>query len=137
MEHKIIILSTDNSNKDIEINKLTEENKNLKNNKELLKRNEIIKEQNSTIQDQKEEISKLSGLVDVLNNNITSLKEKLGTEVNKWKNLFKKMCTAIDKVLKRDKPKENLEDYEDIADAINHGYYGKTNKNKDDFEIER
>lgn len=31
----------------------------------------------------------------------------------------------------------SLEDYEDIADAINHGYYGKTNKNKDDFEIER
>ena len=137
LEHKIIILSTDNSNKDIEINKLTEENKNFKNNKELLKRNEIIKEQKSTIQDQKEEISKLSGLVDVLNSNIASLKEKLETEVNKWKNLFNKMCMAIDKVLKRDKPKEKLEDYEDIADAINHGYYGKKSKNKDDFEIER
>ena len=137
LEHKIIILSTDNSNKEIEINKLTEENKTFKNNKELLKRNEIIKEQKSTIQDQKEEISKLSGLVDVLNSNIASLKEKLETEVNKWKNLFKKMCMAIDKVLKRDKPKEKLEDYENIADAINHGYYGKNNKNKDDFEIER
>ena len=102
-----------------------------------LKRNEIIKEQKSTIQDQKEEISKLSELVDILNNNIESLKEKLETEVNKWKNLFQKMCKAIDKVLKRDKPKEKLEDYEDIADAINHGYYGKNNKNKDDFEIER
>ena len=77
LEHKIIILSTDNSNKDIEINKLTEENKTFKNNKELLKRNEIIKEQKSTIQDQKEEISKLSDLVDILNNNIESLKEKL------------------------------------------------------------
>ena len=32
------------------------------------------------------------------------------------------MCKAIDKVLKRDKPKERLEDYEVIADAINHGY---------------
>ena len=137
LEHKIIILSTDNSNKDIEINKLTEENKTFKNNKELLKRNEIIKEQKSTIQDQKEEISKLSELVDILNNNIESLKKKLETEVNKWKNLFQKMCKAIDKVLKRDKPKERLEDYEDIADAINHGYYGKNNKNKDDFEIER
>lgn len=50
---------------------------------------------------------------------------------------FQKMCMAIDKVLKRDRPKENLEDYEDIADAINHGYYGKKSKNKDDFEIER
>ena len=137
LEHKIIILSTDNTNKDIEINKLTEENKTFKNNKELLKRNEIIKEQKSTIQDQKEEISKLSDLVDILNNNIESLKEKLETEVNKWRNLFQKMCKAIDKVLKRDKPKEKLEDYEDIADAINHGYYGKNNKNKDDFEIER
>ncbi len=137
LEHKIIILSTDNTNKDIEINKLTEENKIFKNNKELLKRNEIIKEQKSTIQDQKEEISKLSELVDILNNNIESLKSKLETEVNKWKNLFQKMCKAIDKVLKRDKPKEKLEDYEDIADAINHGYYGKSNKNKDDFEIER
>lgn len=137
LEHKIIILSTDNSNKDIEINKLYEENRTFKNNKELLKRNEIIKEQKSTIQDQKEEISKLSELVDILNNNIASLKEKLETEVNKWKNLFKKMCKAIDKVLKRDNPKEKLEDYEDIADAINHGYYGKNNKNKDDFEIER
>lgn len=137
LEHKIIILSTDNFNKDIEINKLTEENKTFKNNKELLKRNEIIKEQKSTIQNQKEEISKLSSLIDVLNSNIASLKEKLETEVNKWKNLFKKMCMAIDKVLKRDKPKERLEDYEDIADAINHGYYNKSNKNKDDFEIER
>lgn len=137
LEHKIIILSTDNSNKDIEINKLYEENRTFKNNKELLKRNEIIKEQKSTIQDQKEEISKLSELVDILNNNIASLKEKLETEVNKWKNLFQKMCKAIDKVLKRDKPKERLEDYEDIADAINHGYYGKNNKNRDDFEIER
>ncbi len=137
LEHKIIILSTDNSNKDLEINKLTEENKTFKNNKELLKRNEIIKEQKSTIQDQKEEISKLSELVDILNSNIESLKSKLETEVNKWKNLFQKMCKAIDKVLKRDKTKEKLEDYEDIADAINHGYYGKNNKNKDDFEIER
>ena len=137
LEHKVIILSTDNTNKNIEINKLTEENKTFKNNKELLKRNEIIKEQKSTIQDQKEEISKLSELVDILNNNIESLKSKLETEVNKWKNLFQKMCKAIDKVLKRDKPKERLEDYEDIADAINHGYYGKNNKNKDDFEIER
>ncbi len=137
LEHKIIISSTDNTNKDIEINKLTEENKTFKNNKELLKRNEIIKEQKSTIQAQKEEISKLSELVEILNNNIESLKSKLETEVNKWKNLFQKMCKAIDKVLKRDKPKEKLEDYEDIADAINHGYYGKNNKNKDDFEIER
>ena len=130
LQRKIIILSTDNTNKDIEINKLTKENKNFKNNSELIKRNEIIKEQ-------KDEIGKLKDLVNVLENNIKNLKEKLETEVNKWKNLFKKMCKAIDKVLNRDKPKENLEEYEDIADAINYGYYNKNNKNKDDFEIER
>ncbi len=47
------------------------------------------------------------------------------------------MCRAIDKVLGRDKPKEYLEDYEDIADAINYGYYDKGNKKdkSEDFEI--
>ena len=45
------------------------------------------------------------------------------------------MCKAIDKVLDRDKPKEYLEDYEDIADAINYGYYNKEDKEKDDLEI--
>lgn len=45
------------------------------------------------------------------------------------------MCKAIDKVLDRDKPKEYLEDYEDIADAINYGYYDKEDKEKDDLEI--
>ena len=46
------------------------------------------------------------------------------------------MCKAIDKVLGRDRPKENLEDYEDIADAINYGYYSKNiDKDKDDYEI--
>lgn len=129
LQHKVIILSTDNTNKDIEINKLTKENKTFKNNSELLKRNEIIKEQ-------KEEIGKLKDLVAILENNVENLKEKLETEVNKWKNRFKKLCNAIDKLLGKDKPQEKLEDYENIADAINYGYYNK-NKDKDDFEIER
>lgn len=130
LEHKVVILSTDNDNKDLIIDKLTKENKTFKNNSELIKRNEIIKEQ-------KQEISKLKGLVDILNNNIESLKIKLEKEVDKWKNLFKKMCKAIDKVLDRDEPKEYLEDYEDIADAINYGYYNDdNNKDKDDYEIE-
>ena len=72
----------------------------------------------------------------ILNNNIENLKEKLETEVNKWKNRFKKLCDAIDKLLGRDKPSEKLEDYEDIADSINHGCYGKNDKDKDDFELE-
>lgn len=137
LEHKVVILSTDNDNKDLIIDKLTKENKTFKNNSELIKRNEIIKEQKSTIKEQKQEISRLKGLVDILNNNIESLKIKLEKEVDKWKNLFKKMCKAIDKVLDRDEPKEYLEDYEDIADAINYGYYNDdNNKDKDDYEIE-
>ena len=130
LQHKIIILSTDNTNKDMEINKLTEENKTFKNNNELLKRNEIIKEQ-------KQEIGRLNDLVNILSNNIESLKTKLETEVDKWKSLLKKICKALDKVLGRDKPKDKLEEYENIADAINYGYYSKNHKNKDDFEIER
>lgn len=130
LQHKIIILSTDNANKDMEINKLTEENKTFKNNSELLKRNEIIKEQ-------KQEIGRLNDLVNILSNNIENLKTKLETEVDKWISLLKKICKALDKVLGRDKPKDKLEEYENIADAINYGYYSKNNKNKDDFEIER
>lgn len=137
LEHKVVILSTDNDNKDLIIDKLTKENKTFKNNSELIKRNEIIKEQKSTIKEQNQEISRLKGLVDILNNNIESLKIKLEKEVDKWKNLFKKMCKAIDKVLGRDEPKEYLEDYEDIANAINYGYYNDdNNKDKDDYEIE-
>ncbi len=139
LENKVVILSTDNDNKNLMIDKLTKENKTFKNNKELIKRNEIIKEQKSTIKEQKQEIIRLNDLVYILNNNIESLKFKLEKEVNKWKSLFKKMCKAIDKVLGRDKPKEYLEDYGDIADAINYGYYDKNkdrNKDKDDYEIE-
>lgn len=130
LQHKIIILSTDNANKDMEIAKLTEENKTFKNNNELLKKNKIIKEQ-------KQEIGRLNDLVNILSNNIESLKTKLETEVDKWKSLLKKICKALDKVLGRDKSKDKLEEYENIADAINYGYYSKNHKNKDDFEIER
>lgn len=130
LQHKIIILSTDNANKDMEIAKLTEENKTFKNNNELLKKNKIIKEQ-------KQEIGRLNDLVNILSNNIENLKTKLETEVDKWKSLLKKICKALDKVLGRDKPKDKLEEYENIADAINYGYYSKNHKNKDDFEIER
>ena len=130
LQHKIIILSTDNANKDMEIAKLTEENKTFKNNNELLKKNKIIKEQ-------KQEIGRLNDLVNILSNNIESLKTKLETEVDKWKSLLKKICKALDKVLGRDKSKDKLEEYENIANAINYGYYSKNHKNKDDFEVER
>jgi len=39
-------------------------------------------------------------------------------EIIKWKNLFKKLCSAIDKVLNKE-PEVNLEDYEVVADNIN------------------
>ena len=135
LENKVTILSTDNNNKDLMIDKLTKENKNFKNNSELIKKNKIIREQKSTINEQKQEIGRLSELVDILNNTVDSMKIKFEKEVEKWKNLFKKMCKAIDKVLGRDKPKERLEDYEDIADAINYGYYSKNNdKDKDLYD---
>lgn len=136
LENKVTILSTDNNNKDLMIDKLTKENTTFKNNSELIKKNKIIKEQKSTIKEKDQEIGRLSELVDILNNTVDSMKIKFEKEVEKWKNLFKKMCKAIDKVLGRDKPKERLEDYEDIADAINYGYYNKNNdKDKDDYEI--
>ena len=70
LQRKIIVLNTDNYNKDITIKKLTEENNTFKNNKELIKRNEIIKEQKDTINNQKKEISRLNGLIKVLENSI-------------------------------------------------------------------
>lgn len=140
LEKKVVVLNTDNKNKDFEIDKLSKENKIFKENKEYLKQKDIIKEQKTTIKEQKQEIGRLSELVDILNNNIETLKFKLDREINKWKNLFKKVCKALDKVLGRDKPKDNLEDYENIADAINYDYYNydKNYENdKDDIEIGR
>lgn len=52
--------------------------------------------------------------------------------------MFKKLCKAIDKILNRE-PKQNLEEYENLADAINNDYYDyetKNYKDKDDYEIE-
>lgn len=144
LQRKVIVLNTDNYNKDITIKKLTEENNTFKNNKELIKRNEIIKEQKDTINNQKKEISRLNGLVKVLENSIEdwkdkveNLKDKFDKELEKWLNVLRKVCKALDKVLGRDKPKEYLEDYEDIADAVNYGWYSKNNKSRDDFDIER
>lgn len=138
LQKKIIILNTDNTNKDLMIDKLSKENDSFKSNTELIKRNEIIKEQNTTIKEQKEEISRLNELVDILKSNVENLKDKLEKEINKWKNRFQKLCDAIDKVLGR-KPKEYIEDYEDLADAINNDNYDydkNEEKDKDDFEIE-
>lgn len=138
LKQEVIVLSADNTNKDILIKKLNDENETFKNNSELIKRNEIIKNQKTTIKSQKKEISRLNDLVEILNNSIEDIKSKFEKEITKLKRILNKVCKAIDKLLGRDKPKEYLEDYEDIADAINYGYYSKNNdneKDKDDFEI--
>ena len=126
LEKKNILQEQELMNKDTEINKLNKENYIFKNNEELMKRDNLIKEQRTTIKEQKKEITRLSDLVDILNNNIKSLKEKLNKEIEYWKKLFNKLASAIDKVLER-KPKEYVEDYEDLADAINNNYYDKDN----------
>ncbi len=128
---------TEIDNQNVTINKLSSENETLKNNEELIKRNNLIKEQKATIKEQKKEINRLNDLINILNNNIESLKEKLTNEIDKWKKRFQKLCDAIDKVLGR-KPREYIEDYEDLADAINNDFYDyekNEEKDKDDFEI--
>ena len=77
LQKKVIVLNTDNYNKDITIKKLTEENNTFKNNKELIKRNDIIKEQKDTIEEQKQEITRLNGLVKVLESSIDDWKKKV------------------------------------------------------------
>ena len=114
------------------------ENESFKNNEDIKRKNNIIKEQKNTIKEQKKEINRLNDLVDILNNNIDNLKEKFEIEIDKWKKRFKKLCNAIDKLLGR-KPNEYVEDYEDLADSINYGYYDKNKENekdKDDFYID-
>ncbi len=46
------------------------------------------------------------------------------------------MCNAIDKVLGR-KSSKYIEDYEDLANAINYDYYDSNSKSHDDFDIGR
>lgn len=135
LEKKNILQEQEIKNKDLTIDKLTKENSTFKNNTELVKRNNLIKEQKETISKQKKEITRLSDLVEVLNNNIKTLKEKLNKEIEYWKNLFNKLANAIDKVLGRE-PKEYADDYEDLADAINNDYYDydKDDMDKDDFD---
>ena len=136
LEQINIYQKTEIENKDITINKLSKENESFKNNEELVKRNNLINEQKATIKEQKKEINRLNDLVEILSNNIENLKAKLEKEINKWKNRFKKMCKAIDTLLNRDNPKDDVEDYEDLADLINISYYdNETNKDKDDMEI--
>ena len=129
-----VLQQTEINNKNALITKLSNENENFKQNRELIKRNKIIEEQKDTIKEQKKEITRLKNIVNVLENNIDNLKQKFEREIDKWKNLFSKMCKAIDKVLKRE-PKKYIEDYEDLADSINYDYYDKEKDKSDDFDI--
>ena len=121
--------------KAITIEKLSEENKNFRNNEEIIKRNQKIIEQHETIKEQNKELKRLNDLVNILENNINNLKIKFEEEITKWKNLFYKMCNAVDKLLNR-KPKANIRDYEILANSINRGRYGEKNKKgKDNFDL--
>ncbi len=137
LEQINVLQQSEIETKDMAIQKLTTENDSFKNNKELIKRDNLIKEQKSTIKNLKKENNRLSDLVNILENNIESLKIKLNKEIEKWKKLFNKMCNALDKVLKRE-PKEYVEDYEDLADSIindNYDYEKNKEKEKKDYEI--
>ena len=124
------IISKDNT-----ITKLTTENNSYKNNKEIKKRDKLINEQRSTIIEQKEEISRLSSIVKILENKIEDLKSKFDNEIEKWKDRFSKLAKAIDKVLGKESY-NHIEDYDKLANAINYGYYRKNNnKNKHEIEL--
>lgn len=126
-----VIQETQLREKDETIKKLSNENN-------FFRNNNILFDKTNFINKQKEEIERLTDLVDSLTKKIDDIKEKVEKKINKWKNLFKKLCKAIDKILDRE-PKQNLEEYEDLADAINNDYYDyetKNYKDKDDYEIE-
>lgn len=137
LKKQVIVLNTDNQNKDIEINKLLKENDTFKNNKELIKRNEIIKEQKSTIKEQTQEISRLNGVIDILNSQIENLQAKLDKFKEKIYNFCDKICRALaHKIgLHYDKDDDiNYYEMESYAYDINRKYDKEKDKS-DDFEI--
>ena len=116
---------------EIQITRLLTSNNRFKANKEYLKQKEMLKEQQQEIKDLKSELSKK----DLLINSLKSIKSKLEQELDRWKSLFDKMASAIDKIFGRKKSKY-IEDYENLADSINYDYYkNPKEKDKDDFEI--
>lgn len=131
-----IIQENELKEKDVIINILSTENDSFKNNKEIKIRNQlidnqklVINEQEKTIKSKDKEIKRLNGIIKNLSNNIDDLKIILEKEIEKWKNRFWKMCSAIDKLLGRE-PRSYAEHYENMTDAIKHGYYFDRNKSK-------
>ena len=138
LKKQVIVLNTDNKNKDIEINKLLKENDTFRNNKELVKRNEIIKEQKSTIKEQKQEINRLNGVIDILNNQIETLQAKFDKFKEKMYNFCNKICRALAHKIGLHYDKDDEIDYyemESYTYDINRKYDKEKNKS-DDFEIE-
>ncbi|MFI3260678.1 MAG: plasmid recombination protein [bacterium] len=117
--------------KDNIIEYLTVENNSFKNNNELVIRNKKIKELSSTIKEQKEKINNLNSIVNILESNIKDLK----ITVNKLKDTIFNIGKAICKVLKI-KKKDGIDNYNDLADAINYDYYKQVTKKKDN-DMER
>ena len=136
-----IIQENEIKEKDIIINNLSTENDSFKNNKEIKIRNElidnqkkVISEQKQTIKNKDKEINLLNGIINILNNNIENLKLKLNEEIDKWKNRFWKMCSAIDKLLDKE-PSSYADHYEDLANAIKYDYYfNRKHKKKNDID---
>ncbi len=117
--------------KDNVIEKLTLENNSFKNNKELVIRNEKIKKLSSTIKEQKEKINNLNGLINILESNIKDLKRT----ISKLKYVIFNIGKALCKALRIDK-KNEIEDYNDLANSINYDYYKPKSNNKDN-DMER
>ena len=137
LKKQVVVLNTDNKNKDIEINKLLKENNTFRNNKELIKRNELIKEQKSTIKEQKQEINRLNDVIDILNNQIENLQAKFDKFKEKMYNFCNKICRALaHKIgLHYDKDDDiNYYEMESYAYDINRKYDKEKDKS-DDFEI--
>ena len=136
-----IIQESELKEKEKIINNLSTENDSFKNNKEIKIRNElidnqkkVISEQKQTIKNKDKEINLLNGIINILNNNIENLKLKLNEEIDKWKNRFWKMCSAIDKLLDKE-PSSYADHYEDLANAIKYDYYfNRKHKKKNDID---
>ncbi len=131
LERSKVISDNTIQKQEITITKLQTANYRFKANKEYQKLKEILKEQQTEIKDLKFKISEK----DLIINSLYNIKNKLEKEIEKLKKLFTKLTNAIDKLLGKNKSKY-MEDYEDLADAINNDYYDKyKQKDKDDYEI--
>ena len=116
--------------KDELIAELMKQIKSFRDSDEIKLRNQKLIEQHGIIKKLTEEVGKLKELVNILENNIESLKQKFDVEINKWKEKFKTIGKALCKKLGIE-PKQNLDDYKPLAEKVLYG------RSKDDYEIER